>query len=137
MKKKIFWIELLAGVLILLGGVITYWTGINDRLPVPRPDLVIYGTSLVGSLLILCSLEFLGKKTRTQEIAENDERNVAIRNASMAFGFQIMTLLLGLGLFLLIFSGYMNKVSCFGTIAVLLVSRLAVTFYAGYLDKRM
>ena len=87
MKKKMLLIELITGMIILLGGLMTYGLGINNILPVPRPDLVVWGTTLVGIILILSGSDLLSKKTKAEEIEENDERNIAIGNAAMALGF--------------------------------------------------
>ena len=48
MKHKIQKVELFVGVIILLGGLLTYGLGVHQLLPVPRPDLVVYGTTLIG-----------------------------------------------------------------------------------------
>ena len=46
MKHKIQKVELFVGVIVLLGGLLTYGLGVHQLLPVPRPDLVVYGTTL-------------------------------------------------------------------------------------------
>ena len=46
MKHKIQKVELFIGVIIFLGGLLTYGLGVHQLLPVPRPDLVVYGTTL-------------------------------------------------------------------------------------------
>ena len=53
MKHKIQKVELFVGVIVLLGGLLTYGLGVHQLLPVPRPDLVVYGTTLIGIILIL------------------------------------------------------------------------------------
>lgn len=93
MKKKMLLIELITGMIILLGGLMTYGLGIHNILPVPRPDLVVWGTTLVGIIFILSGSDLLSKKTKAEEIEENDERNIAIGNAAMALGFKVMTTL--------------------------------------------
>ena len=40
MKHKIQKVELFIGVIIFLGGLLTYGLGVHQLLPVPRPDLV-------------------------------------------------------------------------------------------------
>lgn len=137
MKKKMLLIELITGMIILLGGLMTYGLGIHNILPVPRPDLVVWGTTLVGIILILSGSDLLSKKTKAEEIEENDERNIAIGNAAMALGFKVMTTLFVLVLFALIFAGYMNEVSCFGMIVVFMISQVVTVFYTRYLDKTM
>ena len=89
MKKKMLLIELITGMIILLGGLMTYGLGINNILPVPRPDLVVWGTTLVGIILILSGSDLLSKKTKAEEIEENDERNIAIGNAAMALDLKL------------------------------------------------
>lgn len=76
MKKKMLLIELITGMIILLGGLMTYGLGIHNILPVPRPDLVVWGTTLVGIILILADSDLLSKKTKAEEIEENDERKL-------------------------------------------------------------
>ena len=53
MRHKIQKVELFIGVIIFLGGLLTYGLGVHRLLPVPRPDLVVYGTTLIGIILIL------------------------------------------------------------------------------------
>lgn len=52
--------------------------------------------------MILAGLDLLSKKTKAEEIEENDERNIAIGNAAMARGFKVMTILFVLVLFVLV-----------------------------------
>ncbi|MBS6521517.1 MAG: hypothetical protein KH359_13090 [Clostridiales bacterium] len=58
MKHKIQKVELFVGVIVLLGGLLTYGLGVHQLLPVPRPDLVVYGTTLIGIILILMGVLF-------------------------------------------------------------------------------
>ena len=84
---------------------------IRDRLlPIPRPDLVVYGTTLIGIILILMGCDIFSKPTKEMQILENDERNIAITNASLAYAYKVTLPLLVLVLFALIFMGYMSKV---------------------------
>ena len=55
MKHKIQKVELFVGVIVLLGGLLTYGLGVHQLLPVPRPDLVVYGTTLIGIILPISS----------------------------------------------------------------------------------
>lgn len=79
-KKKMLLIELITGMIILLGGLMTYGLGIHNILPVPRPDLVVWGTTLVGIILILSGSDLLSKKTKAEAIEENDERKLCCKN---------------------------------------------------------
>ena len=137
MKRKLLFAELIIGLIILTGGLLTYGLGVHEILPVPRPDLVVIGTTLIGILLILMGCDLFGKKTKEMEIAENDERNIAITNAAMASGFTAMTALLSLVLFALIFSGYMNEVSCFSIIGAIAVGQIVFLIKLHYLEKHM
>lgn len=137
MKRKVLMIELITGLIILLGGLFTYGLGVHEILPVPRPDLVVIGTTLIGILLILMGCDLFGKKTKEMEIAENDERNIAITNAAMASGFTAMTTLPSLVLFALIFSGYMNAVSCFSIIGAIAVGQIVFLIRLHDLEKHM
>ena len=51
MKHKIQKVELFVGVIILLGGLLTYGLGVHQLLPVPRPDFRLLLVSLVHSLI--------------------------------------------------------------------------------------
>lgn len=113
MKHKIQILELFLGIIILLGGLLTYGLGVHQLLPVPRPDLVVYGTTLIGIMLILMGCEIFSKPTKEMQILENDERNIAITTASMAYAYKVTITLLVLVLFALIFMGYMSKVVFF------------------------
>lgn len=53
MKKGLLIFMTIAGVIILLGGLLTYGLGLHEIVPVPRPDLIVAGTSLIGIGLIV------------------------------------------------------------------------------------
>ncbi|EGG90342.1 hypothetical protein HMPREF0987_00217 [Lachnospiraceae bacterium 9_1_43BFAA] len=89
MKHKIQKVELFVGVIVLLGGLLTYGLGVHQLLPVPRPDLVVYGTTLIGIILILMGCDIFSKPTKEMQILENDERNIAITNASLANAYKV------------------------------------------------
>lgn len=137
MKRKIQKAELSLGLMILLGGLLTYGLGIHQLLPVPRPDLVVYGTTLIGILLILMGCDIFCRPTKEMQILENDERNIAIANVSMACAYKVSTTLLVLVLFSLIFMGYISKVVCFSIIGVIAVGQITWVATAHYLEKKM
>lgn len=137
MKRSIQRAELVAGMVILLGGLLTYGLGVHTAIPVPRPDLIVYGTTLIGLMLILQGCDLFSKPTKEMQILENDERNVAITRASGAYAYQVTLFLLVLALFALIFTGYMNKVVFFTIVAVIGVGQIAWLLTARYLEKRM
>ncbi len=47
MKKRLLILLTVLGVIILMGGLLTYGMGIHEIVPVPRPDLIVVGTSLI------------------------------------------------------------------------------------------
>lgn len=57
--------------------------------------------------------DIFSKPTKEMQILENDERNIAITNASLANAYKVTLTLLVLVLFALIFMGYMSKVVFF------------------------
>lgn len=137
-KKKLIRAEIGGGLLLLLGGLITYALGLHDRLPVPRPDLIVYGTSLIGIGLIAAGFsDLFSKKTKEMEIEEKDERNIMLSNAAMAYAFKFMCPLMAIAIFALIFMGYLNEVSCFSMIGVLLAGEIVFVYQRYTLEKRL
>lgn len=137
MKHKIQILELFLGIIILLGGLLTYGLGVHQFLPVPRPDLVVYGTTLIGIMLILMGCEIFSKPTKEMQILENDERNIAITTASMAYAYKVTITLLVFVLFALIFMGYMSKVVFFSIVGVIAIGQIVWAITAHYLEKKM
>lgn len=135
--SKIQKVELFVGVIVLLGGLLTYGLGVHQLLPVPRPDLVVYGTTLIGIILILMGCDIFSKPTKEMQILENDERNIAITNASLANAYKVTLTLLVLVLFALIFMGYMSKVVFFSIVGVIAIGQITWVITARYLDKKM
>ena len=135
MKHKIQKVELFIGVIIFLGGLLTYGLGVHQLLPVPRPDLVVYGTTLIGIILIFMGCDIFSKPTKEMQILENDERNIAITNASLANAYKVTLTLLVLVLFALVFMGYMSKVVFFSIAGVIAIGQITWVITALYLDK--
>lgn len=121
MKKRLLILMTVTGMIILLGGLLTYGLGVHEIIPVPRPDLIVVGTSLIGILLIVSGVcDLFVKKTKEMEIEENDERNISLSNAAMASGFKVMNVTIAVSIFALIFTGYMTVVPCFTIIGAYL-----------------
>lgn len=137
MKRKLQKLELFMGVLILLGGLLTYGMGVHQLLPVPRPDLVVYGTTLIGTILVLMGSDLFGKPTKEMQILEKDERNITITNASLANAYKVTSTLLVLVLFALIFMGYISKVVCFSIVGVIAIGQITWIVSLRYLEKKM
>lgn len=71
MKKRLLILMTVTGMIILLGGLLTYGLGVHEIIPVPRPDLIVVGTSLIGILLIVSGVcDLFVKKTKEMEIEE-------------------------------------------------------------------
>lgn len=113
MKRIVQIIEFFGGMLLFGGGIITYFMGLHEYVPVPRQDLVVIGTSLVGLVLLLLGSELFTKSKENQEANEQKERKIFDSNASMASGFKVITSLLVIVVMSLVFTGYMNEVSFF------------------------
>lgn len=138
MKKHFSIFITIAGVAVLLSGLLTYGLGIHRLAPVPRPDLIVTGTSLIGILLIIGgACEIFIKKTKEMEIEENDERNIAIGNAAMASGFKMMNVAIALSIFALIFTGYLTVVPCFTIIGAYAAGQAVFLARLWYLHKTM
>ena len=138
MKKGILILLTVAGGIILLGGLLTYGLGIHEILPVPRPDLIVAGTSLIGISLIICGVcDLFCKKTKEMEIEEKDERNIALSNAAMASGFKAMNVTIAVSICALIFMGYMTAVPCFTIIGAYAIGQIVFVARLWYLQKTM
>lgn len=138
MKKILAYISVIAGLIILLGGLLTYGLGINDIIPVPRPDLIVSGSSLIGIILIVSgSCDLFTKKTKEMEIEEKDERNIALGNAAMASGFKVLNVSISISLFALIFTGYMTVIPCFTIIGAFAIGQIAFIIKLRQLHKTM
>ena len=138
MKKGFTVLTTVVGFVILLAGLLIYGLGVHNLFPVPRPDLIVVGTSLIGIMMIIsgaCDL-FL-KKTKEMEIEEKDERNIAIANEAMAIGFKVMSVSIAVVLCILVFCGYMTEITCFSIIGAYLVGQVAFVIRRWYLQKTM
>lgn len=71
------------------------------------------------------------------QILENDERNIAITNASLAYAYKVTLSLLVLVLFALEFMGYMSKVIFFLIVGVIAIGQITWAITAHHLEKRM
>ena len=51
MKKGLLILMVVAGMIVLLGGLLIYGLGINEIVPVPRPDLIV--VSILATIFTL------------------------------------------------------------------------------------
>ena len=77
------------------------------------------------------------RRIATKDFLNNHPRPSPATAAAMASGFQVMTTLMALVLFALIFAGYMNELTCFSIIAVYIISQIVYLVRLRYLDKHM
>lgn len=115
MRKNIYRGLMILGAVLTFSGILLFTVPPTSLAAIfIRPDLVPFGVSFLGIMLLLTGwTEVFYKKTRQQEIEEKDERNVAIVQGAMAAAFEAMNLLLGIALVTLAILGYMNHVSFF------------------------
>lgn len=138
MKKGLLIFMTIAGVIILLGGLLTYGLGLHEIVPVPRPDLIVAGTSLIGIGLIVSGVcDLFTKKSKEMEIEEKDERNVMLGNAAMASGFKAMNVAIAVSICGLIFTGYMTVVPCFTIIGAYMIGQIVFIVRLWYLHKTL
>lgn len=138
MKKGSLILMIIVGMLILLGGLLTYGLGVHEIIPVPRPDLIVVGTSLIGiSLIVSGTCDLFAKKTKEMQIEENDERNIMLGNAAMASGFKAMNITISVSLCALIFTGYMTVVPCFTIIGAFAIGQIVFIIRLWHLHKTM
>lgn len=138
MKKRTMVLMTVVGLIFLLGGLLLYGLGSHELVPVPRPDLLLLGTSLIGIFLIVSgACELFCKKTREMEIEEKDERNVAISNAAMASGFKVMSVAVAVSVVILIFTGYLQAVPCFILIGAYFIGQIVFIARLCQLNKKM
>lgn len=88
MKKRLLILMTVTGMIILLGGLLTYGLGVHEIIPVPRPDLIVVGTSLIGILLIVSGVcDLFVKKTKEMEMPISCllalRRTMDVRNGSI------------------------------------------------------
>lgn len=138
MRKGLLILTTSIGMVILLGGLLAYGLGIHEIVPVPRPGLIVVGTSLIGILLIVSGVcDLPAKKTKEMEIEENDERNITISNAAMASGFKVMNVTISVSIFALIFTGYMTAIPCFTIIGAYAIGQMVFIVRLWHLHKTM
>lgn len=126
-------IILFVGIFIFLGGFITRYLGLHQLLPVPRPDGVVYVTTMIGILFFVGSV----KPTQEQLILANDERHNTIQNASMAVGYLVLIILLAPIFLALAFMGYVNDVACLTVLGIIGIAFITQLVTAHYLEKKM
>ena len=71
MKKGISLALVILGMAVLLGGLLTYGLGVHVLAPVPRPDLIVAGTSVIGILLtVMGACDLLIKRSEERRVGK-------------------------------------------------------------------
>ncbi|ASB96920.1 hypothetical protein [Streptococcus equi] len=135
MARKLAIIVIATGILFALIACILFFK--KDILQVfPRMDIAWVGFLVVAILLCVSGIWVFSISGKKQDwINETDERESLITAKANMVGYVIQTTLLGIVFFLLVFMGYLNKVSGFSIIGVVLISGIVSWIYHLYLRK--
>ncbi|QTZ56900.1 hypothetical protein [Streptococcus equi] len=135
MARKLAIIVIATGILFALIACILFFK--KDILQVfPRMDIAWVGFLVVAILLFVSGIWVFSISGKKQDwINETDEREFLIRAKANMVGYVTQTTLLGIVFFLLVFMGYLNKVSGFSIIGVILISGIVSWIYHLYLRK--
>ncbi|HGO5803059.1 hypothetical protein [Streptococcus equi] len=135
MARKLAIIVIAIGILFALIACILFFK--KDILQVfPRMDIAWVGFLVVAILLCVSGIWVFSISGKKQDwINETDERESLITAKANMVGYVIQTTLLGIVFFLLVFMGYLNKVSGFSIIGVILISGIVSWIYHLYLRK--
>ncbi|HEK9712206.1 TPA: hypothetical protein SVB57_002058, partial [Streptococcus equi subsp. equi] len=133
MARKLAIIVIATGILFALIACILFFK--KDILQVfPRMDIAWVGFLVVAILLCVSGIWVFSISGKKQDwINETDERESLITAKANMVGYVIQTTLLGIVFFLLVFMGYLNKVSGFSIIGVVLISGIVSWIYHLYL----
>lgn len=131
MARKLAIIVIATGILFALIACILFFK--KDILQVfPRMDIAWVGFLVVAILLCVSGIWVFSISGKKQDwINETDERESLITAKANMVGYVIQTTLLGIVFFL----GYLNKVSGFSIIGVVLISGIVSWIYHLYLRK--
>lgn len=139
MRKNIYRGLMILGAVLTCAGILLFAVQPPSLAAIfIRPDLVPFGISFLGIMLLLTGwTEVFYKKTRQEEIEEKDERNAAIVQGAMAAAFEAMNLLLGIALVTLAILGYMNHVSFFTLIICYLAANCVYLLRLRQLNREL
>ena len=139
MRKNIYRGLMILGAVLTFAGILLFTVQPPSLAAIfIRPDLVPFGVSFLGIMLLLTGwTEVFYKKTRQEKIEEKDERNAAIVQGAMAAAFEAMNLLLGIALVTLAILGYMNHVSFFTLIICYLAANCVYLLRLRQLNREL
>lgn len=140
-KKEMLAAKKISITVIVFGAFLALISGIlfvkRDVLHIfPRMDIAWIGFFIISVILLVsgvCIL-FIASQRRTW-IDGTEEMEIEISGKISIVGYAIQTILLGIAFFLLTFTGYLNMVSGFSIIAVILISSVASCIYGLYLRR--
>lgn len=133
-KKSAILLMLIGIIMVLIG--IVFFVNRDILQLVPRMDIAWMGFAVVASLCLISGISlFISSNKEREWINETDEREISIMAHSSLVGFLVQTILLVMMFFILTFMGFLNKVSGFTIIAIIIISRTASGAYNLYLRK--
>lgn len=106
----------------------------------PNKESAPWGFLLIGALgFIIAIAPYMETKSKTKQqyIEENDERNILILQKSSTIAYGLVVGLSTCALLFLTMLGYMNKVSFFILISIILLSEFVQILYKRHLEKTL
>ena len=126
-----------SGMIFLLGGLLAYGLGIHEILPVPRPDLIVVGTSLLGIFLIVSAFVICSQRKRKRWKSKRRMREYPAWQRRYGKRFQSYEHC-HFGFYLCPdFTGYMTVIPCFTIIGGLFIGQIAFIARLWHLHKTM
>ena len=133
-KKSAILLMLIGIIMVLIG--IVFFVNRDILQLVPRMDIAWMGFVVVASLCLISGISlFISSNKERDWINETDEREISIMAHSSLVGFLVQTILLVMMFFILTFMGFLNKVSGFSILAIIIISGTASGAYNLYLRK--
>lgn len=133
--RKIAFFILAVGIVFAIISILLFINK-NSWTLFPRMDIAWIGFLISSIILCLASFNLAISTSNKQKwIDETDEREMLIATHSAMVGYLIQTTLLGMGVFLLIFMGYLNKVTAFSIFAIIIISGFLSWLYKLFLER--
>lgn len=137
MIKKAAGLLACVGILFIVFAIVLFLSK-GNLIKFPRTDIAPVGFIIAGIIYLIGAVGMLlitGDKKML--IEENDERSKTIEARSGLISFLVQTILLFTIIFLLIFTGYLNTVSAFCLIFILVISLIVFTAAQIYYNKKL
>lgn len=133
--KKSAILMMLIGIMMAFFGILFFVNRDTLQL-VPRMDIAWMGFLVVATLCLISGISLFISSIKEREwINETDEREISIMAHSSLVGYLVQTILLVMMFFILTFMGFLNKVSDFSILAIIIISGITSGAYNLYLRK--